>query len=112
MFVYAVKPDNTVELRNVQVGATEGDNTVITQGVEPGEVLVVPMALINFNRESSVQPHEQKGTTRPAGASTRPAGMGDASHPAAGVPGRRQLPIVASKMAMPAIPRAPAPGQQ
>lgn len=40
-FVYAVKPDETVELRTVAIGPTEGDQTVIESGVEPGDVVVV-----------------------------------------------------------------------
>jgi membrane fusion protein, multidrug efflux system len=40
-FVYVVKPDKTVEVRNVAVGLTEGDDTTIQSGVQPGEVVVV-----------------------------------------------------------------------
>lgn len=39
-FVYVVKPDDTVEARNVQVQGTENDETAITQGLSPGEVVV------------------------------------------------------------------------
>jgi membrane fusion protein, multidrug efflux system len=39
-FVYVVKSDETVELRNVTAGATEGDLTIITSGLKPGEVVV------------------------------------------------------------------------
>jgi membrane fusion protein, multidrug efflux system len=40
-FVYVVKPDSTVELRNVEVQLTEGDQASIRRGVSPGEVVVV-----------------------------------------------------------------------
>lgn len=40
-FVYAVKPDSTVEMRPVEIQYTEGDSTVIRKGVSPGDVLVV-----------------------------------------------------------------------
>jgi membrane fusion protein, multidrug efflux system len=40
-FVYVVKPDNTVEVRTVTVGATEGDITSLKSGVEAGERVVV-----------------------------------------------------------------------
>ncbi|MER8577767.1 efflux RND transporter periplasmic adaptor subunit [Mesorhizobium sp. M1423] len=40
-FVYVIKPDNTVEMRPVQVALTEGANTAISQGLESGERVVV-----------------------------------------------------------------------
>ena len=40
-FVYVVKPDNTVEMRPVQVALTEGQNSAISQGVKSGEKVVV-----------------------------------------------------------------------
>ncbi len=40
-FVYAVKADNSVEVRNVTVGQTEGDETEITEGIEAGEKVVI-----------------------------------------------------------------------
>jgi multidrug efflux system membrane fusion protein len=40
-FVYVVKPDNTVEMRPVQVALTEGDNSAISQGLKSGERVVV-----------------------------------------------------------------------
>jgi multidrug efflux system membrane fusion protein len=39
--VYAVSADHTVDLRHVQVGPADGDDVVIEQGLEPGEVVVV-----------------------------------------------------------------------
>lgn len=40
-FVYVIKPDDTAELRPVTVGQQQGDQVVITQGVQPGEKVVV-----------------------------------------------------------------------
>jgi multidrug efflux system membrane fusion protein len=40
-YVYVVKPDSTVELRNVDVRLTEGDDTSLAGGVSAGEVVVV-----------------------------------------------------------------------
>jgi multidrug efflux system membrane fusion protein len=40
-YVYVVKPDSTVTLRNVTVGASEGDNTEITSGLVQGDVVVL-----------------------------------------------------------------------
>ena len=40
LFVYVVKEDRTVTLRDVKTGPAEGDSTVIEAGVEPGELIV------------------------------------------------------------------------
>jgi len=40
-YVFVVKPDATVELRDVKVARTEGDDTVIASGLEPGDKVVV-----------------------------------------------------------------------
>jgi membrane fusion protein, multidrug efflux system len=40
-FVYVVKPDQTVELRDVDVQLTEGDQTSVRRGISPGEVVVI-----------------------------------------------------------------------
>jgi multidrug efflux system membrane fusion protein len=40
-YVYLVKPNKTVTVRQVEVGTTEGNDTEITSGVNPGDVLVM-----------------------------------------------------------------------
>ena len=40
-FVYLVKPDNTVTVRVVKLGPTQGDNVSIDAGLAPGEQVVV-----------------------------------------------------------------------
>jgi multidrug efflux system membrane fusion protein len=39
-FVYVVKSDETVDLRNVEVGPAEGSETSIESGLQPGEIVV------------------------------------------------------------------------
>ncbi|MFZ0320399.1 MAG: MdtA/MuxA family multidrug efflux RND transporter periplasmic adaptor subunit [Candidatus Sulfotelmatobacter sp.] len=39
-FVYAVKPDSTVEARPVSIAITQGNITVVASGVEPGDTVV------------------------------------------------------------------------
>jgi multidrug efflux system membrane fusion protein len=39
-FVYVVKPDMTVELRNIVLGDTQGDLTIVTDGLKPEEKVV------------------------------------------------------------------------
>ena len=40
-FVFVVKPDSTVELRPVKPGQRQGDDVVVTSGLNPGESVVV-----------------------------------------------------------------------
>ncbi len=40
-FIYVVKEDQTVALRKVSAGITEGDNVAIESGLAPGELVVV-----------------------------------------------------------------------
>jgi len=40
-YVYVVKPDGTVEMRDVEVQLTEGDDAAIRKGLSPGDVVVV-----------------------------------------------------------------------
>lgn len=40
-YVYAVKPDQTVTVRPVKVGPTQGENAAIESGLAPGEQVVV-----------------------------------------------------------------------
>lgn len=65
-FVYVVKPDSTVELRNVEVQLTEGDQAAIRRGVSPGEVVVI-------DGTDKLQPNAKVAVTM-AGASNRGQG--------------------------------------
>src|SRR3982074_44840 len=40
-YVYVVKPDQTVTVRPITLGVTEGDQTEIAAGLTPGEVVVI-----------------------------------------------------------------------
>jgi multidrug efflux system membrane fusion protein len=40
-YVYVVKPDKTVTIRKVTLGTTDGVETEITSGLEPGEIVVM-----------------------------------------------------------------------
>ena len=39
-FVYVVKPNNTVDARNVQIQGTEGEQTAIASGLSAGDTVV------------------------------------------------------------------------
>jgi multidrug efflux system membrane fusion protein len=40
-YVYVVKPDSTVTVRNITIGTSEGDESEVTSGLTPGEVVVM-----------------------------------------------------------------------
>jgi len=40
-YVYVVKPDSTVTVRPIAIGTTEGDDSEVTSGLVPGEVVVM-----------------------------------------------------------------------
>jgi len=40
-FVYLIKPDSTVTVRNVNIGTTEGNDSEITSGLNPGDEVVL-----------------------------------------------------------------------
>jgi multidrug efflux system membrane fusion protein len=40
-YVYLIKPDSTVTVRNVTIGTTEGDRSEITSGLSPGDKVVM-----------------------------------------------------------------------
>ncbi|HEY3823685.1 MAG TPA: efflux RND transporter periplasmic adaptor subunit [Bryobacteraceae bacterium] len=40
-YVYLIKPDNTVTIRSIKVGTTEGDQTEIVSGLSPGDNVVM-----------------------------------------------------------------------
>lgn len=81
IYVYVVKPDNTVQLKDVKIGPTEGDQTVVESGLAAGEK-VVTEGVDKLQSGSKVTIGKHGGASiKPANASTRPAG---ASRGAAG----------------------------
>ncbi|MGD0047693.1 MAG: efflux RND transporter periplasmic adaptor subunit [Bryobacteraceae bacterium] len=40
-YVYLVRPDSTVTVRNITAGTTEGDQTEVVSGLNPGDVVVM-----------------------------------------------------------------------
>jgi membrane fusion protein, multidrug efflux system len=40
-YVYLIKPDNTVTIRNITIGTTEGDQSEVTSGLSPGDKVVM-----------------------------------------------------------------------
>jgi multidrug efflux system membrane fusion protein len=67
-FVYVVKPDMTVEVRNVKTGSTNNDMIVIEEGLKPGEQVVTDGQL-RLVPGATVQAKgaQQKGSSQPGG---------------------------------------------
>jgi multidrug efflux system membrane fusion protein len=67
-YVYVMKPDKTVEVRNVNIPVTQGNLSEITSGVSPNE-LVVTDGQDKLQQGSHVEPHTQgSGTQNAQGA--------------------------------------------
>jgi multidrug efflux system membrane fusion protein len=86
-FVYIVKSDQTVEMRNIQTDITDGDTTAI-EGVQPGETLVTD----NFNRiqdKAKVAPRKPEEAGGKAGSRGRRGGDTNANAATNGGDGRQ-----------------------
>jgi multidrug efflux system membrane fusion protein len=75
--VYVVKPDSTVELREVALRATEGEVTAVQQGLSGGETVVIdgldklqPGAAVALTMDT---PHSGNGTAPPTAAAEGPS---------------------------------------
>ena len=67
-YVYVMKPDKTVEVRNVNIPVTQGNLSEIASGVSPNE-LVVTDGQDKLQQGSHVEPHTQgSGTQNARGA--------------------------------------------
>jgi multidrug efflux system membrane fusion protein len=92
-FVYAVNPDKTVQDRQVTVSLTQGDTTVITAGLNPGDVVVTD-GQDKLQRGSRIEPRATspssgRGVSPGNGGGHRPAGSGspDSATPDSATPG-------------------------
>ncbi len=69
-YVFVVKADSTLDLRPVKPGQPHGDETVITEGLQPGELVVVsgqlqlaPGAKVVVSKEGPAGPGRQETKT-------------------------------------------------
>jgi membrane fusion protein, multidrug efflux system len=61
-YAYVIKPDKTVEMRTIKIAQTENDETVVEDGLKPGEDVVV-------DGQYKLQPNAHVELTAPAGQS-------------------------------------------
>jgi multidrug efflux system membrane fusion protein len=73
IFVYLVKPDSTVTLRTITTGATEGNDTEITSGLNAGDVAVQSGAdKLEENTKVAVQIAGEKSANPAPATTTQP----------------------------------------
>ena len=90
-FVYAVNPDKTVLDRPVTVSLTQGDTTVITSGVNPGDVVVTD-GQDKLQRGSRIEPRNPtpssgRGLAPNGGGRRRAAGSSGSDSSGSAAPG-------------------------
>ena len=73
LFVYVVKQDNSVTVRNLKTGPVQGDLTVIEDGVAVGETVVVD-GIDRLREGAKVEPILRGGADDPAKKLTEKAG--------------------------------------
>jgi multidrug efflux system membrane fusion protein len=65
-FVYAVKQDNTVEARSVTISLTQGNTTVVADGLNPGD-MVVTDGQDKLQTGSRIEPRNTNPANTPSG---------------------------------------------
>jgi len=75
-FVYAVKPDNTVEARPITISLTQGNTTVVTAGLNNGDTVVTD-GQDKLQTGSKIEPRSSAPSTasRPSGGSGALSGI-------------------------------------
>ncbi len=77
-FVYAVKPDKTVEARPVTISLTQGNTTVVTAGLNPGDTVVTD-GQDKLQTGSKIEPRNN-------GSGNNSSGQNGGGSPASGSP--------------------------
>jgi multidrug efflux system membrane fusion protein len=71
-YVYVVKPDSTVTLRNITTDTAEGDDTQVTSGLMPGETLVMTgVDKLQEGSKVSIQSPSSNAPANPAPAAQK-----------------------------------------
>ncbi|MEQ5838079.1 MdtA/MuxA family multidrug efflux RND transporter periplasmic adaptor subunit [Paraburkholderia acidicola] len=89
-FVYVVKPDNTVTVRQVKIGPVDGERTSIQSGLQPGERVVVDGSdRLKEGAKITIPADRPRGASGASGASGAHGAHGWASGAAAASGARR-----------------------
>lgn len=64
-YVYVVQPGNSVALRRIETGPVDGEHTVVKQGVEPGQRVVID-GVDNLRDGARVDPIDKEAAERAA----------------------------------------------
>ncbi len=110
-FVYVVKPDNTVNMRRVRVGTTEGDSVSVNGELEAGERVVTDGAdrLREGAKVEVITPPPRSGAGGPGGPGSLNSASG-ARREGTGVGGAGQAPSSSSAATMPLAGATPSAG--
>jgi membrane fusion protein, multidrug efflux system len=74
VYVYVVKSDQTVTVRQIMLGVTEGDNTEVTSGLAPGDIVVMTGTdQLQEGSHVTVQMADQPANGQSAPAAGQPA---------------------------------------
>jgi len=101
-FVYVVKPDHTVTIRQVTTGPVEGESTAINNGIAVGETVVID-GIDKLKEGAKVEPIARDGS---AAAATAAGGAAAGAHK--GGHRHRQDASVDAAASAPAASSAPA----
>ena len=74
-YAYVIKPDKSVEMRTIKTGQTESNETIIEDGLKPGEQVVV-------DGQYKLQPGTHVVITPPQGTTPAPSQSGQQASPA------------------------------
>ncbi len=79
-YAYVIKPDKTVEMRTIKVAQTENNETMVEDGLKPGEDVVVdgqyklqPGAHVELTSPAGESPTQSTPAKSPRGKSPKPA---------------------------------------
>jgi multidrug efflux system membrane fusion protein len=73
-YVYVVRADSTVTVRPITIGTTEGDDSEVTKGLMPGEVLVMT-GVDKLEEGSKVNVQAPSAKPAPASSATTPTSL-------------------------------------
>jgi multidrug efflux system membrane fusion protein len=77
-YVYALKPDKTVEARNIAISLTQGNITTVTSGLNPGDQVVTD-GQDKLQSGSKVEPRSGGPANSPRGQGGRAPASGNAA---------------------------------